>query len=97
VKAYRILVIFALTDHELNMYRTRFLCSLDKLAQGLADNPVSSDQVYRLADIKGYRGGLQATDSLVNDAVTMEYVKLGIGREIMLTDKGLEWYKENCK
>jgi len=67
------------------------------LAQGLVDNPVNSDQVYRLADIKGYRGGLQATDSLVNDAVTMEYVKLGIGREIMLTDKGLEWCKENCK
>jgi hypothetical protein len=86
-----------LTDHELNMYRPRFVCSLDKLAQGLVDNPVSSDQVYRLADIKGYRGGLQATDSLVNDAVTMEYVKLGIGREIMLTDKGLEWCKENCK
>jgi hypothetical protein len=86
-----------LTDHELNMFRTRFLCSLDKLAQGLVDNPVSSDQVYRLAGIKGFRGGLQATDSLVHDAVTMEHVKLGIGREIMLTDKGLEWYKENCK
>jgi hypothetical protein len=86
-----------LTDHELNMYRIRFVCSLDKLAQGLVDNPVSSDQVYRLADIKGYRGGLQATDSLVNDAVTMEYVKLGIGREIMLTDKVIELCKENFK
>jgi hypothetical protein len=35
-----------LTDHELNMYRTRFLCSLDKLAKDRIDNPVRSDEVY---------------------------------------------------
>jgi hypothetical protein len=86
-----------LTDHELDMYRTRFLCSLDKLAKGLIDNPVSSDKVYRLTGIIGFPGGLQATDSLVQDAVILDYVKLGIGREIMLTIKGLQWCKENCK
>jgi hypothetical protein len=86
-----------LTDHELNMYRTRFLCSLDKLAKGLIDNPVSSDGVYRLAAINGFPGGLQATDSLVQDAVILDYVKLGTRREIMLTIKGLQWCKENCE
>lgn len=86
-----------LTDHELDMYRTRFLCALDKLAKGLTDNPVSSDEVYRLAGIGGFRGGLEATDSLVQDAVINDYIKLGIGREIMLTDKGLQWRKENCE
>lgn len=86
-----------LTDHELDMYRTRFLCSLDKLAKGLIDNPVSSDEVYRLAAINGFPGGLQTTDSLVQDAVILEYVKLGTGREIMLTIKGLQWCKENCE
>ncbi|MPZ08233.1 MAG: hypothetical protein GEU26_17770 [Nitrososphaeraceae archaeon] len=86
-----------LTDHELDMYRTRFLCSLDKLAKGLIDNPVSSDEVYRLAAINGFPGGLQTTDSLVQDVVILEYVKLGTGREIMLTIKGLQWCKENCE
>jgi hypothetical protein len=86
-----------LTDHELNMYRTRFLCSLDKLAKGLIDNPISSDEVYGLAGIKGFPGGLEATDSLVQDAAILDYVKLGTGREIMLTIKGLQWCKENCE
>lgn len=90
-------VMGLLTDHELNIYRTVFLCSLDKLAKGLIDNPVSSDKVYRLAGINGFPGGLQATDSLVHDAVILDYVKLGIGREIMLTIKGLQWCKENCE
>jgi hypothetical protein len=40
---------------------------------------------------------LEATDSLVQDAVTNEYVKLGTGREIMLTTKGVQWCKENCE
>jgi hypothetical protein len=86
-----------LTDHELNMYRTRFLCSLDKLAKDLIDNPVGSDDVYGLAGISGFPGGLEATDSLVQDAVTNEYVKLGTGMEIMLTIKGLQWCKDNCE
>jgi hypothetical protein len=86
-----------LTDHELNMYRTRFLCSLDKLAKDMIDNPVSSDEVYGLAGISGFPGGLETTDSLVQDAVTNEYVKLGTGMEIMLTIKGLQWCKDNCE
>jgi hypothetical protein len=86
-----------LTEYELNMYRTRYLCALDKLAKGLINNPVSSDEVYRVAGITGFPGGLQATDSLVQDAVIKEYVKLGKGREIILTEKGLEWCKENCE
>jgi hypothetical protein len=85
------------TDHELNMYRTRFLCSLDKLAKDMIDNPVSSDEVYGLAGISGFPGGLETTDSLVQDAVTNEYVKLGTGMEIMLTIKGLQWCKDNCE
>ncbi|MGH9985916.1 MAG: hypothetical protein ACRD8W_18400 [Nitrososphaeraceae archaeon] len=86
-----------LTDHELNMYRTRFLCSLDMLAKDLIDNPVSSDEIYGLDGISGFPDGLEATDSLVQDAVTYEYVKLGTGREIMLTIKGLQWCKEICE
>jgi hypothetical protein len=85
------------TDHELNMYRTRFLCSLDKLAKDMIDNPVSLDEVYGLAGISGFPGGLETTDSLVQDAVTNEYVKLGTGMEIMLTIKGLQWCKDNCE
>jgi hypothetical protein len=46
-----------LTDHELNMYRTKYLWSLDKFAKGLIDNLVSSDEVYRLAGIGGFAGG----------------------------------------
>ena len=86
-----------LTDHELNKYRGQFLCALHKLAKGQINNPVSSDEVYRLTGIKGFPGGLRATDSLVRDAVINEYVKLGKGREIILTDKGLQWCKEYYK
>jgi hypothetical protein len=85
-----------LNDQELNTYRNRYLCALNKLAKGLTGNPVSSDQVYRMAGITGFIGGLQATDSLVHDAEVKEYVKRGIGREIMLTTKGLQWCKKNC-
>lgn len=70
-----------LTDHELNMYRTRFLCSLDKLAKGLIDNPVSSDKIYRLAGINGFPGVLEATDSLVQDAAILDYVRLRTGSQ----------------
>lgn len=86
-----------LTEHEINIYRTRYLCALNKLTKGLIDNPVSSDQAYRLAGITGFPGGLLATDTLVHDAVAKEYVKRGIGREIMLTAKGLQWCNENCQ
>lgn len=86
-----------LTDQELDIYRSKYLCALDKLAKGLTDNSVSSDEVFRLANITGFSGGLLATDSLVHDAVAKGYVKLGIGREIMLTAKGFEWCKENCE
>jgi hypothetical protein len=87
-----------LTDHELHMYRTRFLCSLDKLAKGLINNPVSSDEVYKMTGINAFSGGKkEAADNLVQNAVLKEYVKLGTGREIMLTDKGLEWCNENCE
>jgi hypothetical protein len=79
-----------LTDHELHMYRTRFLCSLDKLAKGLINNPVSSDEVYKMTGINAFSGGEKETaDNLVQDAVVKEYVKLGTGKEIMLTDKDL--------
>ena len=84
------------TDQELDMYRTRYLCALNKLAKGVTDNPVNSDQAYRMAGIAEFSGGLQETDSLVDDAVTKGYIKLGIGREVMLTTKGLQWCKENC-
>ncbi|MGA6991211.1 MAG: hypothetical protein WBX81_12380 [Nitrososphaeraceae archaeon] len=86
-----------LTEHELNMYRTMYLCALNKLAKGLIDDPVSSDQTYRTAGITGFPGGILATDTLVDDAVVKGYVKSGIGRKIMLTDKGLQWCKENCQ
>jgi hypothetical protein len=73
------------------MYRTRFLCSLDKLPKGLINNPVSSDEVYMMTGINAFSGGeKEAADNLVQDAVLKEYVKqLGTGREIMLTDKDL--------
>jgi hypothetical protein len=87
-----------LTEHELDMYRTRFLCSLDKLAKGLFNNPVSSDEVYKMTGINAFSGGeKEAADNLVQDVVVKEYIKLGTGREIMLTDKGLEWCNENCE
>lgn len=77
-----------LIDDELNMYRTKILCAHDKLTKGMIDNPVSSDQAYRIAYITGFPGGLLVTDSLVHAAVVKEYVKQGIGREIM------EWCKK---
>lgn len=79
------------------MYRTRYLCALNKLAKGLIDSPVSSDQTYRTAGITGFTGGLLATDALVDDAVAKGYVKSEIRRKNMLTDKGLQWCKENCQ
>lgn len=86
-----------LTEHECNMYRPRFLCSLVKLAKGLIDNPVYSDGVYKMTGINAFSGGeKEVTDNLVQDAVLNEYEKLGLKREIMLTVKGLEWCKENC-
>jgi hypothetical protein len=85
------------SDKELNMYRKRFLCSLDKLVKGLMNSPVSSDEVFKMTGIKAFGGGeKEAVDNLVQDALLNEYIKLGIGREIMLTAKGLEWCKENC-
>lgn len=87
-----------LTEHELDMYRTRFLCSLDKLAKGLINNTVSSDKLYRMTGVNAFSGHKkEAADSLVQDMVVKEYVKLGTRREIMLTDKGLEWCNENCE
>lgn len=85
------------SDKELSMYRKRFLCSLDKLAKGLINNPVSSDEVFEITNIKAFGGGeKEATDNLVQDAVLNEYIKQGMKREIMLTPKGLKWCKENC-
>jgi hypothetical protein len=85
------------SDMELSMYRKRFLCSLNKLAKGLINSPVNSDEVFKITEIKAFGGGeKEATDNLVQDALLNEYIKLGTGREIILTAEGLQWCKENC-
>jgi hypothetical protein len=87
-----------LTDRELDEYRTRFLCSLNRLAKGLINNPINSDEVYKETGINAFGGGeLEATDNLVQDAVIKEYVKLATGREIILTIKGVQWCMEKCR
>jgi hypothetical protein len=87
-----------LSDKELNMYRTRFLCSLDKLVKGIINNPVSSDEVFKMTGINAFDGAeKEVVDNLVQDALLNAYIKHGIGREIMLTAKGLEWCKGNCE
>ena len=83
-----------LTPHELEMYKPRFLCSLNRLANGLSDNPASSDDVY---DDIGIGAELRAVDSLVQDAIESGFITRGRGREISLTIEGVRWCRERCK
>ena len=68
------------------MYRAIFLCSLDRLAKGLIDNPV-----FSMAGITALEfSETEVVENLVQEAVLNEYVQRGIGREIILTAKGLQ-------
>lgn len=50
-----------------------------------------------MASINAFSGGEKVvTDNLVQDALLNEHFKLGMKREIMMTNKGLKWCKENC-
>lgn len=87
-----------LTPHELEMYRPRFLCSFNRLAKGLSDSPVSSDDVYDDIGIGAYEGAERsAVDSLVQDAIESGFITRGTGSEISLTIEGVRWCRERCK
>jgi hypothetical protein len=87
-----------LTRHELNVDRAMFLCTLDKLTKGLVDNPLKSKEVYKMIGIMGLGVSESETvDNLVKDAVLNGYIETGLDKEIMLTNKGLEWCKNICE
>jgi hypothetical protein len=86
-----------LSPNELDMYRPRFLCSLNRLARGLSENSICSDDVYNDIGIRAYEGAERSVaDSLVQDAVESGFVNRGTGREISLT-VGVKWCRERCK
>jgi hypothetical protein len=39
----------------------------------------------------------EAVDNLVEDAVLNGYIKRGLGKEIMFTNKGLQWCENFCE
>lgn len=90
--------MFLLSRDELQRYRQRFLCSLNRLAGGLSEKPVNADDVYNDIGINAYQGAEpRAADSLVQNAVERGFVSRGTGRKISLTVEGVKWCRERCK
>jgi hypothetical protein len=72
-----------------------FLCAFNKLTNGLTANPISSDEVYKIAGINAFSGReMEATDNLVQVGLLNEYIKLGIKREIMLPPRDSDGVKK---
>jgi hypothetical protein len=87
-----------LTSHELNVFRATFLCSLDRLTKSRINIPVKSYEVYKMAGIMTFGvSETEAVDNLVEDAVLNGYIKRGLGKEIMFTNKGLQWCENFCE